>query len=180
MNVDDSVDTPDYALYWAKELGAKPNTIVRMRGGINNRVFRCGERPYWIIKGYPKDDKGSTNRMGNELEFLNFSKYVADGYTPRVIHADNSRCCLITEYINGRSFGGSVHVSEEDMEHAVKFFRRLNQHAELADQLINHDATEGYLKISDHVANIKTGYQRWNTIMYQKVEACCRTTCQLD
>jgi hypothetical protein len=46
-------DAPGFAVHWASQLGASVRSLERLRGGINNRVFRCGDgNQHWVIKGY--------------------------------------------------------------------------------------------------------------------------------
>jgi hypothetical protein len=63
-----------FAEHWARQLGASVRSLERLRGGINNRVFRCGDgNQHWVIKGYAPAQPGQRDRMQAEVDFLRFA-----------------------------------------------------------------------------------------------------------
>ena len=64
---------PDYARYWARQLGVNESSLIRLKGGINNKVFRCGDSPFWVIKGYSQSLDHDFDKFKAEINFLNYS-----------------------------------------------------------------------------------------------------------
>ena len=146
---------PEFAKHWAKELGSSEKSLMQLQGGINNRVFRCGECPnQWVIKGYSPLEQNQRNRMKAEVEFLRYAQLVAPGRIPELIAIDNERRCVILEYINGKSYTKGESPSLNDQEEALLFFHELNTQKEAAKELITMDASEGFLRLTEHMKNI--------------------------
>jgi hypothetical protein len=148
---------PEFALYWARELETKESSLVHLKGGINNRVFRCGEdgRRQWVIKGYRPFKGGHQDRMKAEVDFLHYALKVAPGFTAELVHTDWERRCVVFQYLEGESFTEGVTPPKEAIKAALDFFKRLNCDPQAAKRSITLDAAEGYLRISEHINNIK-------------------------
>jgi hypothetical protein len=147
--------TPGFAVHWANQLGASPVSIERLRGGINNRVFRCGDsRQHWVIKGYAPPKPGQRDRMQAEIEFLRFAAEAAPGFTPSLIQVDIERRCVVLEHLEGVPFPEGVPPSEAAVAKAVEFFRQLNAEARLARGSMLLDAAEGFLSLREHLSNV--------------------------
>ena len=155
MNVDQTLLPPAFARYWARELGSKETSLVRLQGGINNRVYRCGDRRFWVIKGYAPLQPGLRNRMQAEVEFLQYAAQVAPGFTPRLIHVDYDQRCVVMEYLEGETFPDREPPPQAAVTCAVDFFRHLNSDHTAARQCIRQDAAEGFLSLTEHLENIK-------------------------
>ena len=146
---------PEFVKHWAKELGSSEKSLVQLQGGINNRVFRCGEaHNQWVIKGYAPLDTNQRNCMRAEVEFLRYAQLVAPGRTPELIEIDNERRCVVLEYINGKSYTEGESPSLDDQQEALSFFHELNTQKEAAKELITMDASEGFLRLTEHMDNI--------------------------
>ena len=155
-------DAPRFAVHWAGQLGASVRSLERLRGGINNRVFRCGDgKQHWVIKGYASDQPGNRDRMQAEVDFLRFAAQVASGFTPELIHVDSERRCVVLEYLKGKAFLEGIPPPKQAVEAAVEFFRQLNVDPEAARKAISLDAAEGFLSLSEHINNIN---QRLNSM----------------
>ena len=150
-----SLILPEFASHWARELGCRETSLSRLQGGINNSVYRCGERQQWVIKGYSPVEAGSRDRMQSEVDFLCYAAQVAPGFTPQIIQVDHKRRCVVLEHIDGEAFPEGVHPPQEAVAAAVNFFRRLNDDQKTAKRAIRLDATEGFLRLTEHLDNIQ-------------------------
>jgi len=147
---------PSFAVHWARELGADPNTLERLRGGINNQVFRCGDGAQkWVIKAYAPSHPGQRDRMQAEQQFLEFAREVAPGFTPALIHTDPERRCVVLENLDGKAFSEGMPPPAEAVESAVRFINLLNREPRLARESIKLDAAEGFLSLRQHLANVQ-------------------------
>lgn len=148
---------PDFARHWARELDCKESSLVRLQGGINNRVYRCGEdgRHQLVIKGYSPLEPGARDRMQAEVDFLRYAEQVAPGFTPELIHVDPERRCVVLEYLEGQAFPEGVPPPQEAVAAAAEFFRLLNNNHNIARQFIRLGAAEGFLGLSEHLDNIQ-------------------------
>ena len=147
---------PEFAAYWTTQLGANPRSLEQLRGGINNRVFRCGHgKQHWVIKGYAPTQPGKQDRMQAEVDFLQFAAQAAPGFTPVVIHVDPKRRCIVLEHLDGQAFNEGIHPSKTEIAEAVEFFRRLNSQPQLARKMIQQDAAEGFLSLTEHLINVR-------------------------
>lgn len=145
-----------FAIYWASQLGANPLSLVRLQGGINNQVYRCGDgRQHWVIKAYEPVQPGQRDRMQAEVEFLRYSAQVAPRFTPALTDIDQERRCVVLEHLEGDAFLEGVSPSEEAVAEAVEFFRQLNSKPQLARGSINLDAAEGFLSLREHIINVR-------------------------
>jgi len=158
------VNPPPFATHWARELGAAEESLVQLRGGINNRVYRCGEgNARWVIKGYLATEAGERDRMQAEVEFLTYAAKVASQYVPQLIHVDSERRCVVLEHIDGTTYHEGVAPSPDDIAAAVNFFRLLNAAGMRARQHIRLDAGEGFLHLTDHIENVRERLSRMST-----------------
>ena len=137
-------------------MGCSAKSLVELRGGINNHVFRCGSKDrYLVIKGYPTYLAGQRDRMQAELEFLRYAHLVAPGRVPEIKAVDKERRCVVLDYIVGSSYPEGESPSAEDLQAAVDFFKQLNAELDLARQMISLDAAEGFLSLRQHMANVR-------------------------
>jgi hypothetical protein len=158
-------NTPGFALHWASQLGASPISLKLLRGGINNRVFRCGHgRQHWVIKGYAPAQPGQRDRMQAEVEFLRFAAQAAPGFTPALIQVDPERRCVVLEHLEGVAFPEGVTPSEGAVGEAVEFFRQLNADPRLARGSIQLDAAEGFLSLREHLSNVRERLERMTCV----------------
>ncbi len=143
---------PEFASYWAQKLGNSEESLVQLRGGINNLVYRFGIHDrYCVIKGYPIQQANQRDRMQAEVEFLNYAQRVAKGRVPELINVDFDRRCVVMEYISGSSFPEAAKPLAEHVSEAESFFRQLNSDMKLARQMIHLDAAEGFLSLKQHI-----------------------------
>lgn len=116
-------DIPEFALYWTTKLGANLCSVKRLKGGINNRVFRCGERgQYWVIKGYEPAPPLQRDRMQAEIQFLRFATQATPRFTPDLIKVDHERRCVVLEHLEGVAFPEGQPPSQGAVGEAVEFF----------------------------------------------------------
>jgi len=80
---------------------------------------------------------------------------VAPEFVPQLLGSDAASRSLVLESIEGDRFQEGTHPSEEDIEHALIFMRRLNEDAELAKRHVNGSAADGFLRITEHLQNIE-------------------------
>ena len=145
----------EVARCWARELGSSESSLVRLQGGINNHVFSCGDGcQKWVIKSYRPLQNEQRDQMRAEVDFLRYASLAAPGFTPKLFHEDYKQRCVVLEHLEGEPFPQGVAPSEEAVDAAVEFFRRLNAEPESAKVNIGLDATESFLSLSAHLKNI--------------------------
>jgi hypothetical protein len=158
------VNPPPFATHWARELGAKEESLIQLKGGINNRVYRCGiGNAKWVIKGYSAIEEGQRDRMQAEVEFLTYAAEVSPKYVPHLIYVDYEHRCVVLGHIEGKTFLEGEVPSPEDIEAAVDFFRLLNSAGKVEKQHIQLDAAEGFLQLTDHIENVRDRLSKMST-----------------
>jgi len=158
------VNPPPFATHWARELGTKEESLIQLKGGINNRVYRCGKgTDSYVIKGYSPTAGGLRDRMRAEVEFLIYAAKVAPQYVPKLIHVDLNRRCVVLEHIEGTLYPEGKKPSSGDIKAAVDFFRQLNEPREVARKYILLDAADGFLRLTEHIDNIRERLSRMST-----------------
>jgi len=158
------VNPPPFATHWARELGAKEESLIQLKGGINNRVYRCGGgNAKWVVKGYSAIEEGQRDRMQAEVEFLTYAADVSPQYVPQLIYVDSDHRCVVMEHIEGKTFLEGEVPSPEDIEAAVDFFRLLNSAGKVEKQHIQLDAAEGFLQLTDHIENVRERLSKMST-----------------
>jgi len=146
---------PAFALHWATELGSKPSNLEELHGGINNRVYLCStERQKWVIKGYPLNTESKRDRMKAEVQFLKFANKVAPDLAPNLIYTDQDHRCVVLEYLEGKAFAEGMPPQADAIATAVRFIQLLNRDYQLAKKFIEMDASEGFLSLREHIANV--------------------------
>jgi hypothetical protein len=146
---------PDFARHWALELGVDEDSLEQLSGGINNRVFLCrSHQQNWVIKGYPYSNPDEFDRMRAEVAFLRYSSHVAQGFTPTLIEVDQLRRCAIMEHVEGFTYPEGLRASQQDIQAIFCFFNKLNSNLELAKEMIQMDAAEGFLSLRQHMGNV--------------------------
>jgi hypothetical protein len=147
---------PEFARHWARQLGCSEASLIQLQGGINNRVFLCGEGSVkHVIKGYSDVTQGQRDRMQAEVDFLNYACLVAPHYVPQLVHHDFSIRCIVIEHLDGEAYTESVVPAPRDIAGALNFFQLLNTDRAAAKKHISLDAAEGFLRLSEHVANAR-------------------------
>lgn len=158
------MNPPSFATHWARELGAAEESLIQLNGGINNRVYRCGEgSARWVIKDYLAIEQGERDRMQAEVMFLTYAAKVASQYVPELIHVDFQHRCVVLEHIDGTSYHEGVAPSPDDIKAAVDFFRLLNSATKEARQVCQLNAAEGFLQLTDHIENVRERLSRMST-----------------
>ena len=154
------MNPPPFATHWARELGAAEESLIQLRGGINNRVYRCGEGvESYVIKGYEPAECGKRDRMKSEIDFLGYAAIVSSKFVPKLVCTDLERRCVVMEYIEGSPYPEGLVPPASDVNAAVEFFQQLNADRGLAQQYLSLDAAEGYLRLRDHITNIQERHE---------------------
>ncbi len=150
------IDPPTFAIDWCHKLGACPDTLEPLMGGINNQVFRCkaAERRF-VLKGYAAHRTGEHDRFKAEVEFLNYASLVAPEFVPQFMGSDERSRSLVLESLEGERFQEGSHPSKDDIERAVIFIRSLNTGIDLAKQYVKSSAADGFLRLTEHLQNIE-------------------------
>lgn len=152
----DEENTSSFAEHWASQLGASVRTLVRLQGGINNRVYRCSDgNQRWVIKGYAPIQAGQRDRMQAEVDFLRFAAQAAPSFTPELLQVDPERRCVVLEHLEGEAFPEGLAPTKAAVGEAVEFFRQLNAEPLLARKSILLDAAEGFLSLREHLGNVR-------------------------
>ncbi len=167
------IEPPTFAINWCHELGACPDTLEPLQGGINNQVFRCeaaGHR--FVLKGYAAHRAGEHDRFRAEVEFLNYARTVAPGFVPQLLGTDVASRSLVLESLEGYGFQEGGHLSEEDIKRALIFMWRLNEDTDLAKRHVKGSAADGFLRLTEHLQNIE---QRVSKMSVDHLPASFRT-----
>ena len=149
------IEPPTFAIDWCHKLGACPDILEPLQGGINNQVFRCmagGNR--FVLKGYAAHRVGEHDRFKAEVEFLNYARVVAPEFVPQLLGSDVASRSLVLESLEGEGFQEGTYPSGDDIDCAANFLRRLNGDLELAKQHVNGGAADGFLRLTEHLQNI--------------------------
>ena len=150
------IEPPTFAIDWCHKLGACPDILEPLQGGINNQVFRCmagGNR--FVLKGYAAHRVGEHDRFKAEVEFLNYARVVAPEFVPQLLDSDDTNRSLVLESLEGQGFQEGTHPSGDDIDRAANFVRRLNGDLELAKRHLNGSAADGFLRLTEHLTNIE-------------------------
>lgn len=159
----EALNPPDYVLHWVKELNVTSQPVIKLTGGINNRVYRCGSATNsYVIKGYQACPPGTRDRMQAEVEFLRFAGETAQEFVPQLIKVDWQRRCVLLEHIPGESYPDGCVPTETDIKVACEFAKRINSEREKAKQLITMTAAEGYKHVTEHIANVSERLENMN------------------
>jgi hypothetical protein len=146
---------PEFASLWAHQLGAKQKSLIQLKGGVNNLVFRCSSGlNEWIIKGYATHQTGRQDRMQAEIDFLKYANLVASSRVPELIAIDIGRRCVVMQNFKGYTYPEGIKAPKEDQKAALEFFNELNTDLNTAKLMITMDATESYLDLREHMSNI--------------------------
>ena len=148
-------EPPVFALEWCRRLGASPDTLEPLRGGINNQVFRCRAGAHWLVlKGYTHRQAEQHDRFRAETEFLRYAELVAPECAPKLLYSDQTNQSIVLEHVEGEKFQEGSSPSPVDINQAVAFIKRLNADLELAREHVSGDAAEGFLRLTEHLQNI--------------------------
>ena len=146
----------EFALNWAQKLGICESTLVKLKGGINSPVYRCGTGDNkLVIKGYSPFSHGESDRMSAEIAFLNYAAEVSPALTPNLIDINLENRSIVIEYIKGTSFSIDSPPSPHDLKAAINFFRALNIDLDKAKRYISLNASDGFLSLNDHLTCIR-------------------------
>ena len=91
-----------------------------------------------------------------------YSNIVAPDYTPKLIQIDKKRRFIILEYISGKPFSEDIKPERCDIQKAIEFVHYLNSDIRFAQKSITQNAADGFLRLSDHMKNIKTRFSSFD------------------
>lgn len=149
------LEIPAFVQHWVAQLCPQSNNIKKLRGGINNQVYSFGgATKQWVIKGYPISKLGEYDRLHAELNFLRYAAEVAPGLTPSLTAFDFTHRCLIFDYVEGQLYTNNQPLPYDALKAAGNFFYCLNKNLSEAKSYNLPAASEGYLRITEHLANI--------------------------
>jgi hypothetical protein len=172
---------PDFVLHWTNALGASTQSVTVLRGGMNSRVFSCaGADKTFLMKGYQPIEGAQRDRFVAEAQFLEYANQVANSYVPNLLSVDDERRCIVMEYLVGEAYAEGSMPRKSDIDDAVRFFSLLNQDHGQAVGLIKMDAADGFLKISEHLENIRERLNEMSTShLPLKLQSRAKQTIQL-
>ena len=148
-------EAPVFALEWCRRLGASPDTLEPLAGGINNQVFRCRSGAHWfVLKGYTQRQATQHDRFKAETEFLHHAQLVAPEYVPKLLHSDQETHSVVLEHVEGERFQEGASPGTAEINQAVAFIRCLNGDLESAKRHVSGDAAESFLRLTEHLQNI--------------------------
>lgn len=165
-------DKPEFAVHWTEQLGCKATTLIRLNGGINNRVFRCGEsgKKQWVIKAYGQCKPNTHDSMMAEIQFLRYGAIAAKSLVPELQAVDTPRRCVVMEYIEGDLYVSKARIpSNQHLHECASFIARINQRLDIARAMVKLDAAEGYTSLEQHLSSIRTRFLSMGTEQIPKV-----------
>lgn len=150
-------ELPEFVLEWCRRLGANPDTVAPLNGGINNQVFRCtaGGQTF-VLKGYVESIDNPHDRFKAETEFLTYAAAVTPTFVPKLIYSDQASRSIVVENLEGECFQEGERPLERDLAKAVEFLRLLNSEQASALEAISGAAADGFLRLTNHLENIRT------------------------
>jgi hypothetical protein len=158
------LELPQFVLEWCRRLGANPDTLARLNGGINNQVFRCtAGRQTFVLKGYLESITSQHDRFRAETEFLTYATAVTPTFVPRLVYSDRASRSIVVEHLEGEGFQEGEQPLEKDLAKAVEFIRLLNSDQASAVEAISGAAADGFLSITEHLENVETRILRMNS-----------------
>lgn len=112
----------------SKLLGAHVNSIERVGGGRNSRIYRitCEGTNQYVVKFYFKSILDGRDRLKVEFSGLQFLWESGIRCIPRPIVSDRDKGYAIYEYIAGKKIA-SEEVKNSDLEFAVQFLTSLKE-----------------------------------------------------
>lgn len=137
----------------ANKIGCNLDSIKRLTGGINNRVYRIGTKNRFAVKCYCKSLESKIDKMESEIVFLKHSQKMAPGITPKIFYVDRENRCVVMEYIDGKKFNRGSIAPKYAINAAIRYLKAINN-IESNEVLSLPQASEGYLKLTDHLDNI--------------------------
>lgn len=159
-----SRDLPLFALTWCRQLGVSPDTLIPLRGGINNKVFLCSSgRKRFVLKGYASHKESEHSRYKSEVEFLRYAQNAAPSYVPRLISFDGLNQSIVLEYIKGEIFHEGFQPNKKNIYQAVEFMSALNRNFQNTGGIIMGPAAEGYLHLTEHLNNVFNRIKKMST-----------------
>jgi hypothetical protein len=98
--------------------------------------------------------------MQAEVDFLCLSAQVGPEFVPQLLHTDYELRCVVLEHIDGEGYTEGQRPEKGEIQAAVQFFCLLNADQAIAQRHIKLGAAEGYLRLSEHVANVQNRLAR--------------------
>ena len=148
--------TPEFAREWARSIGAPEASLRALRGGLNNVLYVCeGRGRQFVIKGYPRLEHDSRDRMQAEVSFLRYAGRVAPQYVPTLLEVDADLRCIVMEHIEGRLYEDGTQVTQADVRAASTFYGLLNEDLETAKVMVQFLAAEAYSCVTEHLQNVR-------------------------
>ena len=114
------------ALGISKILDANVNSITRLRGGRNSRVYtiKYGDSNRCIAKRYPQQKTHERDRLNAEYGALMFLQKHGVTCVPEPIGIDRNLRYALYEYIEGESIK-SGEISNKDIDQSIRFLQKL-------------------------------------------------------
>jgi len=110
-----------------KEIG-EPDKTVRLNGGINSQVFRImmnGDT--FIVKTFAKSCPDKSQRLANEVRFLEYASLKCPQYVGALIRTCTERGTIVLKEIIGDSFREGEIVRECHYHDACRFVEQINK-----------------------------------------------------
>lgn len=155
---------PEACIYWAQRLGANPDSLAQLAGGMNSLLYKCSSlEASWVVKQYPQSSSDASKRMQAELDFLIYCSVASPLNVAELVQVDYARRCLILKYINGSSCPEGVSPSISQLKDAFKFFRDLNENKDLAKEHVSANAKDSFVALLSHVELIESRISMMST-----------------
>lgn len=142
-------------LAFTDQSSSSVSAVKRLSGGINSHVYKIttGSRNV-IIKIFLKDRTSSFKRFNAEIKFLKYVNQLCNS-VPRLIAVCEHHQAIVIQYIEGSIYRSKNDLTPDDLSSALLFLNKLGSHDTGHLDFISHMASDGYLKVSDHLRNIE-------------------------
>lgn len=124
-------------------------------GGINSRVYHITTtKGDIVVKWFANAAGNKHDALLAETSFLSYANEICQEFVPRLLSVNTDVRLIAMEYIDGETIRPGSEVMPREIEAARQFLNILNIDHEKAHSVITNAASEGYLRLTDHLKNI--------------------------
>lgn len=142
--------------------GADIDTSVRVGGGANSRVFKCGvQDKAYIVKFYFCDQSLQRNRLNTEFNAFDQLHKADITLVPEVIARNDDQRCGIYEYIEGMS-ARDTEITDKDIAAVVDLLKVIDERKAILKQFKFGAASEACFSLDHIFENLDWRLQRFS------------------
>lgn len=126
-------------------------SLLPLTGGANNQVFRVETDGHCaLLKAYFRHPDDPRDRLGAEFAFCSFAWENGIRALPQPLACDRDNCLGLYEFVDGERVLPQQ-ITEEAVNQALGFFRKLNRHRGLPEARRLPEASEACFAIAEHL-----------------------------